>query len=268
MPEDVSRVTLRLHLDAYTAGRHQAPHTHDELHFSMVLAGRVDETVGGHSVVGAPLSIVSKDAGIRHANRFGASGARFARLSLAGGSIGRLIDDPDRAGAWRWSHDPATAAPYLRLVRRVRTEPMTVADSDPDLVDLLAAFTARPARDARGRPPAWLVQVMDELRTGWHPSIRVVDVAQRAGVHPVYLARCVRRWYRTGVAEELRSLRVRSAAAGLAESARTVSDLAHDNGFADEAHLCRTFRRATGLPPGAFRSLVRTLPHRVGASPA
>jgi AraC family transcriptional regulator len=93
--------------------------------------------------------------------------------------------------------------------------------------------------------------------------MQVADVARRAGVHPVYLARCVRRWYRTGVAEELRRLRVRSAAAGLAESSRTVSDLAHDNGFADEAHLCRTFRRATGIPPGAFRSLLRELPEPV-----
>jgi AraC family transcriptional regulator len=252
--------TLRLHLDTYARGREQRPHEHDELHFSLVLAGGVVETVGSRAVAGGPLSVVCKDTGVRHANRFAESGARFARLSLNGGAMGNLIDDARRAEEWHWTHDPAVAAPYLRLLRRFRGLVLAVPSTDPDLLDLLAAFTARPAAETRGVPPAWLAQVMDELRTDWRPSMQVADVARRAGVHPVYLARCVRRWYRTGVAEELRRLRVRSAAAGLAESSRTVSDLAHDNGFADEAHLCRTFRRATGIPPGAFRSLLRELP--------
>ena len=252
---DVHLVTgLRLHVDSYAAARQQAPHDHDELHFSMVLAGRVGETVGGSSEVGETLSVVSKDAGVRHANRYGPSGARFVRLSLRAGSIGELVDRG--APAWHWSHDPAVAAPYLRLLRPFEQRALSIPATDPDLLDLLAAFTARPVAHSSGAPPAWLVQVMDEIRSSWQPQIQVADVARRAGVHPVYLARCVRRWYGTGVAEELRRLRVRAAAAALAETERTVSDLAHDHGFSDEAHLCRTFRRATGLPPGAFRSLL------------
>jgi AraC-like DNA-binding protein len=77
----------------------------------------------------------------------------------------------------------------------------------------------------------------------------------------VYLARSVRRWYGTGVGEELRRLRIRSAAGAIAESGATVSTVAHAHGFADEAHLCRAFRRALGVTPGRYRALVRDLGH-------
>lgn len=255
-----TQTPLRLHVDSYRSGLSQRPHSHDELHFSMVLAGAVEETVGTRTVVGRSLSVVSKDAGQAHANRFGPNGARFARLTLPDGSLGDLIDDAGRAPEWRWTHSPAVAAPYLRLVARHHEHGETeFSPGDPDVLDLLAGFTARPGADRRGSPPSWLVQVMDELEQQWHPAIQVADVAARAGVHPVYLARCVRRWFGTGVAEELRGLRLRAAAAALTDSKRRVSDLAYDHGFADEAHLSRSFRTATGLPPARFRRLVDSL---------
>lgn len=250
-------IPLRLHVGNYRSQAAQQPHAHDELHFSLILSGAVEEKVGGSVVTGQSLSVVSKDAGVRHANRYGTTGARIARLTMPGGSLGILLDDPRRIADWRWTHSPDVAAPYLRLVGRYHRDGSTGFEpTDPDVLDLLASFTARKAAEARGSAPAWLVQVMEEMEARWTPALQVADVATRAGVHPVYLARCVRRWFGTGVAEELRRLRLRAAARALTSSARRVSDLAYDHGFADEAHLSRSFRDATGLPPARFRSLV------------
>jgi AraC family transcriptional regulator len=255
--------TLTLHADAYPAGTRHRAHQHDELHLSLVLCGRVAETVGSVTEWAGALSVVAKDAGVVHANDFGPAGAKMARLTLPSGTIGALIDDPARSTGWRWTHNAAVASPYLRLVRRANGAACTFNADDPDLLDLLAAFTARPVPPAR-KQPAWLVQVMEELRTDWHPGRSVVDVAQRAGVHPVYLARCVRRWYGTGVAEELRRLRIQSAATAIAERRATLSDLAHSHSFADEPHLCREFRRAVGITPGRYRALVGSLDYTWG----
>jgi AraC family transcriptional regulator len=125
------------------------------------------------------------------------------------------------------------------------------------VVDLLATFTARPAPAPRGRPPAWLARLMTEVRESWQPRVSVRDVARRADVHPVYLARAVRRWYGTGMGDELRRQRLRVAAAAVAGAAGTVSAAAQAAGFADEPHLCREFRRAVGLTPGRYRDLLR-----------
>lgn len=204
---------------------------------------------------------MAKDSGVVHADDFGAAGAKLARLTLPCGTIGALVDEPSRSPGWRWTHDARVAQPFLRLVHRAQAGVSEFHAADPDVLDLLAAFTARPAPPARGRPPAWLEQTMRELRASWHPGIRVADVAGRAGVHPVYLARSVRRWFGLGVGEELRRLRLRSAAAAIAETGGTVSQVAHAGGFADEPHLCREFRRAVGTTPGRYRALVAALPY-------
>jgi AraC family transcriptional regulator len=251
--------TLTFHADAYRAGTRHAAHQHDELHLSLVLCGHVAETVAGVTVWGGALSVVAKDSGVIHADDFGPAGAKLARLTLPSGTIGALIDDPVRSREWHWTHDAAAAVPYLRLVRRSRGATCSFAADDPDLVDLFAAVTARRAPQARGKPPLWLVQTMQELYSARRRARTVADVARRAGVHPVYLARCVRRWYGTTLGDELRRLRLQTAASAIAALDRTVSNVAHMTGYADEAHLCRQFRDAVGVTPACYRVLVRNL---------
>lgn len=260
--------TLTFSADAYRAGTRHRPHQHDDLHFSIVLSGRVAETVGGVTEYADALSVVAKDPGVIHANDFGAAGAKLARLSLPSRTIGDLLGSPASSPGWKWTHDPRVARPFLRLVRRSGGLSAMFEACDPDLLDLLAAFTARPVSDGAGQSPMWLRQVMDELREGWSPSLSVTSLARRAGVHPVYLARCVRRWFGTGLAEELRRQRLRHAAARLALSGSTISDVAHAGGYADEPHLNREFRVATGLTPGRFRALTRLQPFRARGATA
>lgn len=260
-------LTLSFVADAYSGGTRHPMHEHDSLHLSIVLGGRLSERVGSSIEYAGALSVVAKDAGVAHANEFGNGGARIARLGLEEGSIARLIDDPARCPGWRWTHDARVAAPFLRLVGRGSRGITGFASDDPDVLDLLAVFTARPAADPRGSPPAWLGQTLAELRESWHPGVNVSDVARRAGVHPVYLARALRRWFGTGVAEELRRLRFRSAAEAVSAGRNTISCIAHSFGYADEAHLCREFRRAVGTTPGRYRALLRGLAfHDVNAS--
>jgi AraC family transcriptional regulator len=248
--------TLAFHADAYRPGTRHRPHAHDDLHFSLVLSGRVAERVGGMTEIAGPLSVVAKDPGVVHTNDFGVRGARLARLTLNAGTLDSLLDDPARSLPWRWTHDPLVAAPFLRLVRRADGKAATYLQNDTDLLDLLAAFTARPARVARGAPPAWLAVIMSQVRECWTPGLTVAGLATRAGVHPVYLARCVRRWFQTGLGEELRRQRLRAAVAAITEPRRTISDVAHASGYADEPHFNRDFRGVVGVTPGWYRKLL------------
>lgn len=251
--------TLTFHADAYAGGRRFGPHWHEELQLSLVLSGFLSETVGRVTEWAGALSVVVKDAGVTHADDFGPTGAKLARLTLPAGTLAALIEDPQRSCEWRWSHGAAVSGAYVRLVRRAAGEGRTFKADDPDVLDLLAAITARPAPPGLGTPPAWLVQVIDELRAERPVCRSVTQVARRAGVHPVYLARCVRRWYGTGVADELRRLRMQVAATALAEQCGTLAEVAHSRGFADESHLSREFQRSAGTTPGRYRTLVRSL---------
>jgi len=246
---------LSLHIAQYRSGMRQAPHDHGELHLSIVLRGTVTETIGGRTELLSPLSVVSKDPGVRHANAWGDDGAVLARLSITGLGLGDVAGDRRAAGAWHWSHDLGVAAPFLRLVRRASVADSRVDDDDADVADLVAALTSR--RDRPTQPPAWLADAMALVRDGWRPGLTVGDVARHAGVHPVYLARSMRRWYGVTAGGELRSARMRHAVLALAAERGPVSGVAHASGFADEPHFCRSLRHSAGITPRRLRDVVR-----------
>ncbi|HEV7704049.1 MAG TPA: AraC family transcriptional regulator, partial [Gemmatimonadaceae bacterium] len=83
------------------------------------------------------------------------------------------------------------------------------------------------------------------------PSLSTL--AQDAGLGELAFARSFRKRYGCGVGAFVRAERVEMAKRALAESARTVSAIAAELGFADQAHLTRVFRDATGWTPAAFR---------------
>jgi|CXWL01.1.fsa_nt_gi AraC family transcriptional regulator len=257
---------LTFHTAIYRGGERHAPHWHEELQLSLVMSGMVLESTRFAESHGSALSVAVKDAGVVHADEFGPGETRMVRLELPAGTLAALLDDPDRNPVWRWRHDPAVARPFLALVGDALSGAGSFPADDPRVLDLLAALTARPATRS-GSTPRWLEQIVAHLRAEWQPRLTVAAVARQAGVHPVYLARCFRRWYGIGVAEELRRLRLRRAAALLIDEPDSVAAAAYDAGFADEPHFCRTFGQAAGLSPGRYRQLLRQLGFSAVAAP-
>lgn len=243
---------LRFRAAEYEGGLRQPPHAH-ELQISLVLCGALQESVRGATATAGALSIGIKDAGVVHADHFGPGRVAIAQLSLPDGCLRALIDSPDRAPDWRWTHTSVIARPFLRIVTRAADGADAFASDDTDVIDLLAAISARRTAATRGTPPRWLADAVEELRSTWRAGTRVSNVATRVGVHPVYLARCFRRWYGHGVSDELRNLRQRAAADAIVTGGQTLSAIAHASGYADEPHLNREFRELSGSAPGQFR---------------
>ncbi|WP_353266998.1 helix-turn-helix domain-containing protein [Gemmatimonas sp.] len=242
----------------YVGALVQPPHFHDALQISMLLTGCVDETVAGTTHEAAPLHLSVKDAGLEHANRWAPKGATLLRLEAPGESLASLTGHT-AAPAWRWRFDPLAIRAFVRLARETTRTYVPVGDSDAN--DLLAALVAEPHRLDRGVPPRWLTDVIERLVAEWTPTLDSRGIAAWAHVHPVYLARCVRRWYGVSVGDLLRRERLRTTVRRLANSTERISMIALASGFADEAHCTRAVREAFGVPPAALRQRMRATPH-------
>ena len=253
-------MTARLSFDVsvYDSNAFHPLHRHDELQLSLLLRGGVSETVGPRTETGRALSVVSKDSGLFHADQFHSDGAKIARLSVPYSMMNDFLEPGRWINDWRWTHDPRIARPFLALLRRAKTSSLrSFPSDDPDVTDLFAAFSARSRATNAGAPPQWLKLAMTDLLETWSSGTTVRDVARRASVHPVYLARCVRRWYGTTLGDELRRLRFSASIAMLTGSPAKVSTIAHRSGFADEPHLCRRTKELLGLTPRGLRTLIR-----------
>lgn len=87
-------------------------------------------------------------------------------------------------------------------------------------------------------------------------GVGLVELAARVGASPYHLSRVFAQVTGLTVSRYRSRLRVRRALDRLADGERDLAALAADLGFADHAHLTRTLRAETGLPPSLLRGVL------------
>lgn len=114
----------------------------------------------------------------------------------------------------------------------------------------------------RGMPTRSVERQRCVEAAGWIEAHSAEEVtldaaAAFAGFSPYHFLRLFRRV--TGVTphQYLVQCRLKQAAALLAEPGRSITDIAYDVGFGDLSNFVRSFRRAAGLSPRAFRNASR-----------
>src|SRR5262249_18085574 len=108
--------------------------------------------------------------------------------------------------------------------------------------------------DQFGTPP-WLVRAIEMLHETLPDNLTVERIANVVGVHPVHLARVFRRHYGCSIGEYARNWRIEVASRRLATNTGPIAEVAAVAGFADQSHLCRTFKAVGGLTPREFRTI-------------
>lgn len=123
-------------------------------------------------------------------------------------------------------------------------------------VDLMAsdkrdALKATPADQRRAvRAALWIEAHSDQ-------PLSLAGTAAAAGLSPYHFLRSFAAVLGVTPHQYLVRCRLRKAARLLADPERAVTDVALDVGFADLSNFVRSFRRAAGVPPLAFRRAAR-----------
>jgi AraC family transcriptional regulator len=249
---------IRVREVRYGPGLLQPRHAHAETTVTLVVAGSLRETVGRTQEMARALSIVVKPGDTEHADQFGERGTRTVQIGLTAPEAAALREWEPAARQWRWTHAGPAVPAFLRLLAIVRTRPDDEVLRERGVTDVLSSLR-EVADDTRAEPPVWLSRVREEM-DDVGPGARVRDIAARAGVHPVYLARQFRRFFGSSVVSYLQRHRVTRAADLIASSSLPLSTIAFQSGFADQSHLSRSFRNGTGLTPGAYAGFIRSRP--------
>lgn len=85
------------------------------------------------------------------------------------------------------------------------------------------------------------------------PELRTVtELSRRSGWSERQLQRVIRRYLGLTPKWLIQRRRLLEACDRLKHDAGTLADLAHELGYADQAHLTRDFRSVTGYSPAAF----------------
>jgi AraC family transcriptional regulator len=237
-------------------------HAHEDPHFVLVLEGLYISSAAGAPAVSAAPLLVYNPAGTVHRDRFESRSAgrgrrvegRFLTLSIDAALADAAAADGRVPEVATVLADPDAFAIARRLARAVSSaEPDESTLRAESLALTLLASAATGHRPGGASPPSWLAVARELLDDPCGDDVRIAELAQAAGVHPVHLARVFRQHLGCTPGDYLRRRRLERAAALLRQTARPLSDVALHCGFGDQSHFTNAFRRYSGVTPGAYR---------------
>lgn len=255
---------LRHHqIGAFTAVHNQYPasyaleeHEHEMATVYLVLRGNhVERTRRRGDVECGRGSVIFSPRGARHSDHYGSAGGEAFLIELPAMLLERvkdggvLLDDPLHiaGGAATWA--------MQRLYEEtLHPDELTPLSFDGLMLHLLTSLRRESTR-SRMQAPAWLAIARELMHDRFAERLSLAGVAAVAGVHPVHLATTFHRCVGTTFGSYLRAIRVAHAKRALAETQRSVAEIALECGFTDQSHLTRVLREATGLTPARYRRI-------------
>ena len=247
--------------DAFFSPGHVLPsHYHDRAVLSVVVEGCFVQSFPGRECSCPPGGVLVKPPGERHVDRWQAARSRHLIIE----PDPQAHDELSQTGLFEQTRhmvDPGAEALALRLIHELGSdEPARRLAVEALALELVVRIQRGPAeRNHPSDPPSWLRRIRELLQDRFRENLSLDELAEVAGVHRSHLSRTFSEYYPSGIADYVRDLKVEAVKRELAETADPIARIAIRNGFADQSHLTRTLKRATGLTPGRYRTVYRRL---------
>jgi AraC family transcriptional regulator len=230
-------------------------HTHLHAHFVLVVRGVYLTAALPDEGPCGPATLVFNPAGTTHRDRFRHSQGRFFTISVAP-EIATHIE--------RHIHEPAecNSGPVAQTIQRAYSEFQEPTDLSALIMEGLGLELAGRVGQWLGRrdrqAPRRLRTARDLIRDSGDAPLRVKDIAEEAGVHPIHLARAFRQFFRCSPGEYARQCRMERVRHLLTSEKGSLAEIALQVGFKDQSQLTHAFKRFTGVTPSAFRRAFRS----------
>ena len=250
--------SFRLSETRYTPRLTLPHHSHQSSYFGFVLKGTYTEECQQKSRTCYPSMIVYHPAGESHAQYFDNTPVHLFRIELDQArlrSLRRTDFDPESPDAGNGLAVGLSQKLYNELCEPDAMSHLAVEGLALELIATLAR--GKSARSITRQPPRWLAQAHDFIKSHFLKHLTLEEIAMTAGVHPVTVVREFRRHYGCTIGEMVRHERIEFACSELAQSEKSLTEIALSAGFHDQSHFTKTFKRLTDTTPSRYRAIFR-----------
>jgi len=229
-------------------------HAHETSLFCLVLDGSYTETSGGRQQICQPSTFLFHEAGDRHAEQFHDKGGHSFIVEIPSVRVAELTGSSNLVictSLFRNGNLPILAKKLYREFKRFDNFSPLIMEG---LVFEIIGEVSRQSNGARSdRCPSWLKSVEEYIKDHFEDRLTLPELAAVINVHPVHLAQTFRRHYNTTIGSYLRRLRLERSREQLLSTNKTLAEIACGNGFSDQSHFTRLFKREFGQTPHAYR---------------
>lgn len=230
----------------FTAPNTHAPfHTHEQVTVVVPLSGSFVENTLKKSIQGKPGVVILETPDSPHENIYSPAGGTNLRLRMSP----ELQTFVECEAHGRSGH--------IRTYEIARSMAGNMEDAlllECASLEILGFVNNGPEWTPRGRP-AFLREIVADLRTDGDLGCGIAAIARDAHVSPTRLVRTFRRAYGISLARYIRVLQMQRARSLLSDPAIPISAVAAEAGFSDQSHMTRAFAQTYSVTPAALRRL-------------
>ncbi|MEQ9466098.1 MAG: AraC family transcriptional regulator [Ekhidna sp.] len=237
---------IRVTQTHYEKGLHMPPHTHEFSAISLILKGGFQELIDGDSREVCRAKTLIKPAHVLHSDHYD-DDCSILCIYLKDESI---IDTKARDVLKEWTG--------MYGINWNTFQPYFNTESLKERKQIINSFLAHlgTSKNASDEIPEWIYHIKSYLDLNFTQNIQTSELADKYGIHPVYLARVFRKYYGLSIKDYIKSLRIRNSIASIFEKKQSLSQIAVGNGFADQSHFIRNFKQEVGTTPKGFKKII------------
>ena len=230
-------------------------HAHATAGFCLVLDGQYEERYTVRTLACAARTVTFSPAGEEHENVFAATRSHCLTVDVPESWVDRLEGNRARLREPFETRGGTLATLAGRLLHELRggddTARLIIEGTVLELLGHAARSSAARRREAQISPA--IRRTYELLQASYRQPVSLGNLAAATGRHPAYIATAFREAYGETVGDCLRRLRVNDASRSLGQSDLPIAEVALASGFANQSHLTRVFKRATGVTPAEYR---------------
>jgi len=240
---------VRVTRSCYYDGMTFKTHSHENDAISLVLRGKIHETVEGKTIVGGATKLIIKPTHIPHKN-FYLNNCTIMCVYLKEKKHNKLLDY-DVLKEWDMLNGNNSVHFFNNLIS-TSTEEQYYSN----LKKVLSYIKYQKINTKKEIIPDWLIYVKSYLDENWQNIQIRKDLRKEFKLNPIYISKVFRNYYGQSIQKYLKTLRISNTMANMIHDDSCLSQIALSNGFSDQSHMGRSFKKITGFTPLEFKKII------------
>jgi AraC family transcriptional regulator len=232
-------------------------HAHEGTIMGCILEGSFIEAADRRAYECEPFSLQILPGGERHAYQFGRTRVRCLTIEVDPQTLVKVRLYSDILERTNHLTGLLLSAHLRQLYREFRVGDRSSALTVEGLLFETLGVASRQAQGRQSAQPLWLQRAREMVHSQFTDNLSLADLAACVEVHPSHLAKMFRKHYGCSVGEYVRQLRLDYAAKEIADTDKSLAEIALAAGFYDQSHLARAFTLHLKTPPAEYRAAAR-----------
>lgn len=235
---------------AFTPNMSSEWHYHVHPHFSHILEGGSKEVRKGGSDLQFAGTGLYYHPGVPHQNIDYQKGTRIFNIELREEFFKSLGLPQPPADLMFGQHTQLNTSGMLRIMKE---HYLNDANSGIAIAQLCLELL-QPYKEEEHCFPEWTEKIKTILHDHWNVPLSLPVLAEELALHPVTISKYFSKYFGCSAGEYLRKIKIEKAISLIKTGKHSLTHIAYECGFTDQAHFTKTFQRITGLLPRQYRN--------------